>query len=60
MNHYVSLFVSTTLINIMNKKMTYLHPIQATTKHIKKILNGILVIWDTESSNLDFNPILLY
>ncbi len=44
----------------MKKKITYLHPIQATTKHIKKILNGILVIWDTESSNLDFNPILLY
>ncbi|MEM1168409.1 MAG: PAS domain-containing sensor histidine kinase [Cyanobacteria bacterium P01_H01_bin.35] len=38
------------------KKLTYLHRIQATAKHMTGLVNDILVIGKTESGNLDFNP----
>lgn len=38
------------------KKLTYLHRIQATVQQMTGLLNDILVIGKTESGNFDFNP----
>ena len=38
------------------KKLTYLHRIQATVQHMTGLVNDILVIGKTESGNFDFNP----
>ncbi|MGD1809665.1 PAS domain-containing sensor histidine kinase [Dapis sp. BLCC M126] len=38
------------------KKLTYLHRIQATAQHMTGLVNDILVIGKTESGNFDFNP----
>ncbi|MGD1717749.1 PAS domain-containing sensor histidine kinase [Dapis sp. BLCC M172] len=38
------------------KKLIYLHRIQATAQHMTGLVNDILVIGKTESGNFDFNP----
>ncbi|NEQ35725.1 MAG: PAS domain S-box protein [Okeania sp. SIO3I5] len=38
------------------KKLTYLHRIQATVQHMTGLVNDILVIGKTESGNFDFSP----
>ena len=38
------------------KKLTYLHRIQATVQHMTGLLNDILIIGKTESGGFEFNP----
>ncbi|MGB3513765.1 MAG: PAS domain-containing sensor histidine kinase [Microcoleaceae cyanobacterium] len=38
------------------KKLTYLHRIQATVQHMTGLLNDILIIGKTESGSFEFNP----
>ncbi len=38
------------------KKLTYLHRIQATAQHMTGLLDNILMIGKAESGNFDLNP----